>query len=53
MNMEDNRTNSLCEQCNSHITKYRDEEGTIITECSYCGSPSNEILDPLDWEDFK
>ena len=34
--MRDNRTNQICENCNSHIIAYR-SNNTIIFECSYCG----------------
>lgn len=36
------RTERTCEECNSHIISYY-EDGQIISECSYCGLPTEEI----------
>lgn len=35
--MLDNRTGLKCENCSSHIHKYK-QDGVIIIECSHCGN---------------
>lgn len=53
--MKDNQTGQLCDNCNSHITTYRNEKGQIIFECQYCGSQPEDInplrLDEYEYED--
>lgn len=49
--MKDNRTSQICENCNSHIIVYQ-EDNMIIVECSYCGLiPENISPRFIDLED--
>lgn len=48
--MKDNRTGQTCEHCGSHIIKYKNEQGKIVYECSYCGVEQEE-LDEFELDD--
>lgn len=52
--MKDNRTEQICDTCNSHIISYR-EKGKIIYECTYCGIVPEDIhfIDLEDLEDLE
>lgn len=44
---------TLCEDCNSSLISYYDFDRSIyVSECSYCGSPKNELATIIRMEDI-